>query len=91
VLVADEVIFTESALAEFVAGPAKGQGAGVEKPDLTTPDIPGAIPSIEPSTGTTDLDLPADDLAADDLATDDLATDDLAADDAATDDTEEKA
>ena len=66
VLVADEVIFTEAALAEFVAGPVKGRGVGIEKPDLTTPDIPGAIPSVEPSTGTTDLDLAADDAATDD-------------------------
>jgi large subunit ribosomal protein L4 len=54
VLVADEVVFTEAALAEFVSGPAKGRG--VAKPDLTTPDIPGAIPSIQ-GEGTTDLDL----------------------------------
>ena len=55
VLNADDVIFTESALAEFVGGP-RAAGSGVEKPDLTTPDIPGAIPSIE-GEGTTDLDL----------------------------------
>jgi large subunit ribosomal protein L4 len=55
VLVADEVVFTEAALAEFVAGPAKGRG--VAKPDLTTPDVPGAIPSIQPAEGTTDLDV----------------------------------
>jgi large subunit ribosomal protein L4 len=54
VLVADEVVFTEAALAEFVSGPARGRG--VAKPDLTTPDIPGAIPSIQ-GEGTTDLDL----------------------------------
>jgi large subunit ribosomal protein L4 len=59
VLCADEVVFTETALAEYVSGPA--QDAGVEQPDLTTPDIPGAIPSIEPVVGTTDLDLPTDD------------------------------
>jgi len=57
VLNADEVVFTEAALAEFVAGPASGRD-GVAKPDLTTPDIPGAIPSIE-GEGTTDLDLAA--------------------------------
>jgi large subunit ribosomal protein L4 len=57
VLNADEVVFTQDALAEFVAGPAKGRRArSVELPDLTTPDIPGAIPSIE-GVGTTDLDL----------------------------------
>jgi large subunit ribosomal protein L4 len=61
VLVADEVIFTETALAEYIEGPAKGNRVEVEKPDLTTPDIPGAIPSIEPVTGTTDLDIAADD------------------------------
>jgi large subunit ribosomal protein L4 len=55
VLNADDVIFTQAALAEFVAGPRAGR-AGVAKPDLTTPDIPGAIPSIE-GMGTTDLDL----------------------------------
>jgi large subunit ribosomal protein L4 len=55
VLVADEVVFTETALAEFVAGPARR--GGVEKPDLTTPDVPGAIPSMQPVEGTTDLDL----------------------------------
>jgi large subunit ribosomal protein L4 len=60
VLNADEVVFTEAALAEFVAGPAKGKDSGVEKPDLTTPDVPGAIPSVEPAEGTTDLDI-ADD------------------------------
>jgi large subunit ribosomal protein L4 len=61
VLVADEVVFTETALAEYVAGPAKGKGPGTEKPDLTTPDIPGAIPSMEPDHGTTDLDVAAAD------------------------------
>jgi len=59
VLVADEVVFTESALAEYIAGPVKGKGRGVEKPDLTTPDIPGAIPSMELDHGTTDLDVAA--------------------------------
>jgi large subunit ribosomal protein L4 len=58
VLVADEVVFTEAALAEFVAGPAKGRG--VAKPDLTTPDVPGAIPSMQPVEGTTDLDVATD-------------------------------
>jgi large subunit ribosomal protein L4 len=57
VLLSDEVVFTEAALAEFVAGPATAR-TGVAKPDLTTPDIPGAIPSIE-GEGTTDLDVEA--------------------------------
>jgi large subunit ribosomal protein L4 len=60
VLVADEVVFTETALAEYVAGPAKGKGRGVEKPDLTTPDIPGAVPSMQLDHGTTDLDVAAE-------------------------------
>jgi large subunit ribosomal protein L4 len=54
VLIADEVIFTETALAEFIDG--RTNGASVEKPDLRTPDIPGAIPSVKPDHGTTDLD-----------------------------------
>jgi large subunit ribosomal protein L4 len=59
VLVSDEVVFTETALAEFVGRPHGGNGGGTSlvKPDLTTPDIPGAIPSIQPAQGTTDLDL----------------------------------
>jgi large subunit ribosomal protein L4 len=61
VLLSDEVVFTETALAEFVAGPHGGGTSrtkpDVTKPDLTTPDIPGAIPSIQPVEGTTDLDL----------------------------------
>ena len=59
VLVADEVVFTETALAEYVAGPGatgRGRASSTELPDLTTPDVPGAIPSIE-GEGTTDLDL----------------------------------
>src|SRR5687768_4808691 len=54
VLISDEVVFTEAALAEFVEGRNKG---GVEKPDLRTPSIPGAIPSVQPDHGTTDLDV----------------------------------
>ena len=69
VLVADEVVFTETALAEYVAGPAKGKGRGVEKPDLTTPDIPGAIPSMaarprHAPTSTTAAEAPAKKAAA---------------------------
>jgi large subunit ribosomal protein L4 len=60
VLNADEVVFTETALAEFVAG--RGQGAGADKPDLTTPDIPGAVPSIAPAEGEGSVDT--DDSAA---------------------------
>jgi large subunit ribosomal protein L4 len=51
VLVADEVIFTEAALAEFVAGPVKGKRSGVDLPDLSTSEIPGGVPSIAPAVG----------------------------------------
>jgi large subunit ribosomal protein L4 len=51
VLVADEVVFTETALAEFVAGPAKGKRSGVDLPDLATREIPGGVPSIAPAAG----------------------------------------
>jgi large subunit ribosomal protein L4 len=51
VLVADEVVFTEAALAEYVAGPAKGRGADVDLPDLSTHETPGGIPSIAPAVG----------------------------------------
>ncbi|MGY1884371.1 50S ribosomal protein L4 [Blastococcus sp. SYSU DS0753] len=51
VLVSDEVIFTEAALAEFVAGPAKGKRSGADLPDLATSEIPGGIPSIAPAAG----------------------------------------
>jgi large subunit ribosomal protein L4 len=50
VLVSDEVVFTETALAEYIAGPAKGKG-GHLKPDLDPHLIPGGIPSIAPPAG----------------------------------------
>jgi large subunit ribosomal protein L4 len=50
VLVSDEVIFTETALAEYIAGPAKGKG-GHLKPDLDPHVIPGGIPSVVPPKG----------------------------------------
>jgi large subunit ribosomal protein L4 len=49
VLVADEVVFTETALAEYVAGPAKGKGRAL--PDLATREIAGGVPSIAPAEG----------------------------------------
>jgi large subunit ribosomal protein L4 len=49
VLVADEVVFTETALAEYVAGPAKGKGH--LKPDLDPHLIPGGVPSVAPAEG----------------------------------------
>ena len=51
VLVSDEVVFTETALAEYVAGPAKGKRSGAALPDLSTHEIPGGIPSIAPAAG----------------------------------------
>ena len=53
VLVADEIVFTEAALAEFVAGPVKGKGRdrGVVLPDLSTHETPGGLPSIAPAEG----------------------------------------
>ena len=50
VLVSDEVIFTEAALAEFVAGPVKGKRSAA-LPDLATHETPGGIPSIAPAVG----------------------------------------
>ncbi|SFD89599.1 50S ribosomal protein L4 [Blastococcus tunisiensis] len=49
VLVADEVVFTETALAEYVAGPAKGKGGVL--PDLATRETPGGIASVAPAEG----------------------------------------
>ena len=76
VLVADEVVFTEAALAEYVAG--RSNGGAVEKPDLRTPDIPGAIPSVKPDHGTTDLDVDTDTAAEAAPATKATATNDAA-------------
>src|SRR5215218_8268032 len=49
VLVADEVVFTETALAEYVAGRSKSSGS--ELPDLATHVTPGGVPSIAPAEG----------------------------------------
>ena len=48
VLVADEVVFTETALAEYVEGRSGGSAA---KPDLATRVTPGGVPSIAPAEG----------------------------------------
>jgi large subunit ribosomal protein L4 len=58
VLVADEVVFTETALAEYVAGPAKGKG--IDLPDLATREIPGGVPSIAPAEGEGTVETAAD-------------------------------
>ena len=50
VLVNDEIIFTEGALAEFVAG-RTGTVAEGGKPDLATRETPGGVPSIAPAEG----------------------------------------
>jgi large subunit ribosomal protein L4 len=56
VLVADEVVFTETALAEYVAGRAPG---GSAKPDLETHLIPGdAVPSVAPAEAGTAAEAP---------------------------------
>jgi large subunit ribosomal protein L4 len=81
VLVADEIVFTETALAEYVDG--RSTGAGVEKPDLRTPDIPGAIPSVKPDHGTTDLDVADSAVAAEAPAKKAAAADDAPAEQAA--------
>jgi large subunit ribosomal protein L4 len=54
VLNADEILFTEIALAEFVAGPVKGatgRASSAELPDVATHDTPGGLPSIAPAEG----------------------------------------
>ena len=51
VLVADEVVFTEAALAEFITARTKGEDAGGELPDLATRETPGGVPSIAPAEG----------------------------------------
>ncbi|WNV74952.1 50S ribosomal protein L4 [Geodermatophilus sp. DSM 44513] len=63
VLIADDVVFTETALAEFVAGRAR-DGAAVQ-PDLTTPHIPDAVPSIAPAEGAGTVDTPTGAAATD--------------------------
>ena len=52
VLVADEVVFTETALAEYVSGPVTGSGqaSSAELPDLSTTQVEATAPSIAPAT-----------------------------------------
>ncbi len=47
VLVADEVVFTETALAEY----GEGRRGGATKPDVATHLIPGGVPSVAPAEG----------------------------------------
>jgi large subunit ribosomal protein L4 len=54
VLNADEVVFTQTALTEFVEGRSAGGAAGrrgTVKPDLATRETPGGVPSIAPAEG----------------------------------------
>jgi large subunit ribosomal protein L4 len=55
VLCSDEVVFTEDALAEYVAGPVKGKAgrgraSSSELPDLETHEIDSEVPSVAPAT-----------------------------------------
>ncbi len=50
VLVSDEVVFTETALAEYVESRSQA-ASGAVKPDLATREIPGGIPSVAPAEG----------------------------------------
>jgi large subunit ribosomal protein L4 len=60
VLVADEVIFTEAALTQFVSGRAGAEG--VAKPDVATHVTPGGVPSVVPAEGegTVETDVAAE-------------------------------
>ena len=78
VLVSDDVIFTEDALEQFLAGPTKGKSAtgrarGTQLPDLSTPTIGGEVPSVAPAAVDDDS---ADDDSADDDSADDDSKDD---------------
>ena len=69
VLVADEVVFTETALAEYVAGPARGRRAtgrasSAELPDLSTTEVEDVVPSIV---------LPTEDATTEDTTTEEKA------------------
>jgi large subunit ribosomal protein L4 len=46
VLVADEVVFTETALSEYVSGPATGETGSAGLPDLSTTEVEETAPSI---------------------------------------------
>jgi large subunit ribosomal protein L4 len=89
VLVSDEVVFTETALAEYIAGPAKGKGRVL--PDLATREIPGGIPSVAPAEGegtvetTTAAEAPAKKTAAKKTAAKKAPAKKAAADEAAAD------
>jgi large subunit ribosomal protein L4 len=82
VLVADEVVFTETALTEYVESRTRG-ASGVAKPDVATHVTPGGVPSIAPAEGegTVETDtgaepVPAKKAAAKQAPATDAATDD---------------
>jgi large subunit ribosomal protein L4 len=81
VLVSDEVIFTEAALAEYVSGRSKGPGT--ELPDLATHLTPGGVPSIAPAEGEGTVETAAEAPAKKAPATKAPAEKAAAADDAA--------
>lgn len=60
VLVSDDVVFTEEALQAFLAGQLQRRAhrrRGGNQPDLTTPEVPGALPSIAPAEGEGQVDV----------------------------------
>ncbi len=60
VLVSDDVVFTEEALQAFMAAQLERRSRkrrGGNRPDLTTPLISGAIPSVAPAEGEGDVDV----------------------------------
>jgi large subunit ribosomal protein L4 len=97
VLVSDEVVFTEAALAEYVAGAGRGKSRGATLPDVSTHEIPGGIPSVAPAEGEgtvetgTAAEAPAKKAPAKKVAAKKAPAPKAAAEADATDTTEEKA
>jgi large subunit ribosomal protein L4 len=84
VLVADEVVFTETALTEYVESRTRG-ASGVAKPDVATHVTPGGVPSIAPAEGegTVETDTGADPAPAKKAAAKQAPATDAATDDEA--------